>query len=218
MAQGPAHRGAGSAPRTAGPPQRTPRAGPAPRRLVRARAPVLEPRPAVPELRSAHAQRSADQPPPERRAVLGPGRTGCNRRLGRGNELSPCNSLRRRLGWRRGFCRSGHYRRGSRSSANSSAADCVRRYPAVYTVRTAAELKATRLFEIFLLEPPRFLGARCLFVAGSFVGFKACLPRSDAMTCRNYRRFHSEAGLKTRATTAHVAQDFVLPGKRESVH
>ena len=65
---------------------------------------------------------------------------------------------------------------GSRSSANSSAADCVRRYPAVYTVRTAAELKATRLFEIFLLEPPRFLGARCLFVAGSLVGFKASSP------------------------------------------
>jgi hypothetical protein len=44
------------------------------------------------------------------------------------------------------------------STANRCAAGRVLRYPAAYTVRTAAELKATRLFAIFWLEPLLFLG------------------------------------------------------------
>jgi hypothetical protein len=44
-------------------------------------------------------------------------------------------------------------RRASACSAKRSAADFVRMYPAVYTARIAAELSATRPFEIFLWEP-----------------------------------------------------------------
>jgi len=38
-------------------------------------------------------------------------------------------------------------------NANRSAADFVRKYPAVYTASTAAELSATKLFDTFLWEP-----------------------------------------------------------------
>jgi len=44
-------------------------------------------------------------------------------------------------------------RRAAACTANRSAADFVRRYPAVYTASTAAELSATRLFDTFLWEP-----------------------------------------------------------------
>lgn len=43
-------------------------------------------------------------------------------------------------------------RRVSAWRVKRSAADLVRRYPAVYTARTAAELSATRVFETFLWE------------------------------------------------------------------
>jgi hypothetical protein len=49
--------------------------------------------------------------------------------------------------------------RWAASTVNRSAADRVRRYPAVYTASTAAELKVTRLFAIFLFETPPSLGA-----------------------------------------------------------
>ena len=44
-------------------------------------------------------------------------------------------------------------RRADACTANRSAADFVRRYPAVYTARTAAEPSATRLFATFLWDP-----------------------------------------------------------------
>ena len=43
-------------------------------------------------------------------------------------------------------------RRTAACSANRSAADRVRMYPAVYTASTAAELNATRLLATFLWE------------------------------------------------------------------
>jgi hypothetical protein len=43
-------------------------------------------------------------------------------------------------------------RRTAACSANRSAADRVRMYPAVYTASTAAELSATRLLATFLWE------------------------------------------------------------------
>jgi hypothetical protein len=42
------------------------------------------------------------------------------------------------------------------SASMRSAAGRVRRYPAAYTVSTAAELRATRLFALFWLEPRPF--------------------------------------------------------------
>jgi len=44
-------------------------------------------------------------------------------------------------------------RRTAAWTAKRSAADFVRRYPAVYTASTAAELSATRLLATFLCEP-----------------------------------------------------------------
>jgi hypothetical protein len=44
-------------------------------------------------------------------------------------------------------------RRASACTANRSAADFVRMYPAEYTASTAAELSATRLFDTFLWGP-----------------------------------------------------------------
>jgi len=44
-------------------------------------------------------------------------------------------------------------RRAMACNANRSAADFVRKYPAVYTASTAAELSATKLFDTFLWEP-----------------------------------------------------------------
>ena len=44
-------------------------------------------------------------------------------------------------------------RRSSACTANRSAADFVRAYPAAYTASTAAELSARRLLATFLLDP-----------------------------------------------------------------
>ena len=60
----------------------------------------------------------------------------------------------------------------------------------LYTVRTAAELKATRLFAIFLPEPLLLPGAR----------------RCDAVICRNYRAF-SRRGLATLTIVALSLED-----------
>jgi len=49
--------------------------------------------------------------------------------------------------------------RWAAATARRSAADRVRRYPAAYTVRMAAELNATKLFAIFLFGPLALIGA-----------------------------------------------------------
>ncbi len=174
-------------------------AGPSPRRLVRARAPVLAPRPTVPELGSASNGLAIDRLRNCRRCY-GPGWTRCNRRLGRGNELSPCNRLRRRLGWRRDFCRFGHYRREPILCEQF----CGRLRPKI-TRRVHGENRSGAQGNQAvrdLLARAASLPGRAMPLRRWFLGWiQSLLPRSDAMTCRNYRRFHSEAGLKTRATT-----------------
>ena len=148
------------------------------------------------------------------RRCYGPGWTRCNGRLGRGNELSPCNRLRRRLGWRRDFCRFGHYRREPILCEQF----CGRLRPKI-TRRVHGENRSGAQGNQAvrdLLARAASLPGRAMPLRRWFLGWiQSLLPRSDAMTCRNYRRFHSEAGLKTRATTAYVAQD-VSPARQET--
>ena len=75
-------------------------------------------------------------------------------------------------------------RRADACTANRSAADFVRRYPAVYTARTAAEPSATRPFATFLWDP---LSDTALHYS-----------ESDAVLCRchSFAFFNHSEGLR----------------------